>query len=243
MPTPANRLWFPIERAFSSIEKECLRAYAAELALARRNRDPFDTKAAEPAIEPRFASAGRLADDPSIGEEFPEGADFVSLRSEIRKQLLGLRAALADVLTEREVYFALFPVVVYADELVRAVARAQVTRWEPLQSELYDVTDGGELFFTYLDQLLVKADTHPVVFEAFYFCLSDGFKGMYAGSPQRLDDIRERLALRIPKPTIELAPIGERPPIELAGSPWRYYAAAGAAVLATLLALWWSSPS
>ena len=34
MPTPANRLWFVIERAFAAIEAECLRAYAAELAIA-----------------------------------------------------------------------------------------------------------------------------------------------------------------------------------------------------------------
>ncbi len=243
MPTPANRLWFSIERAFAAIETELLRAYAAELALARRTRDPFDTTTPEPPIEPRFESAARLADDPAIGQAFPGGADFVALRSELRKQLLGLRASIADVLTEREVYFTLFPLVVYADELVRGVARAQVTRWEPLQSELYDVTDGGELFFAYLDQLLVKDDTHPVVFEAFYFCLSDGFKGMYAGSPVRLDELKNRLRLRIPTPEVRVEPIGERPPIELAGSPWRYYAAASCAVLATLLALWWSSPA
>ncbi len=243
MPTPANRLWFPIERAFAAIEHECLRAYAAELSLARRKRDPFDTTTPAAPIEPRFESANKLADDPAIGEAFPDGADFVSLRSEIRKHLLGLRANLADVLTEREVYFTLFPLVVYADELVRSVARAQVTRWEPLQSELYDVTDGGELFFTYLDQLLVKADTHSIVFETFFFCLSDGFKGMFAGSPMRLADVKNRLALRIPTPEVQSEAIGERPPIELAGSPWRYYAAAGCAVLATLLALWWSSPS
>ncbi len=243
MPTPANRLWFPIERAFAAIESECLRAYAAELAHARRSRDPFDTTAVPEAIEPRFPTVEKLADDPAIGEAYPQGADLVGLRSEIRKQLLGLRSTLADVLTEREVYFTLFPIVVYSDELVRTVARAQVTRWEPLQSELYDVTDGGELFFTYLDQLLVKADTHPVVFESFYFCLNDGFKGMYAGSPMRLDDVRGRLRLRIPTPAVQQESVGERPTIELSGSPWRYYAAAACAVLGTLLALWWSSPS
>ncbi len=243
MPTPANRLWFVIERGFAAIEAECLRAYAAELAYARRSRDPFDSSAPEPTIEPRFHSAGKLADDPALGTAYPDGADFVGLRGEIRKQLLSLRAALADVLTEREVYFTLFPLVVYADELVRSVARAQVTRWEPLQGELYDVTDGGELFFTYIDQLLVKADTHPIVFEVFFFCLSDGFKGMYAGSPLRLEEAKGRLRSRIPTREVVPNAVGERPTIELSGSPWRYYAAAGCAVVATLLALWWSSPA
>ena len=86
----------------------------------------------------------------------------------------------------------------YTDELVAAVMPGQTARWEPLQGELYDIDNGGELFYSILEDCLRKEETPPVVFEVFYFCLNDGFLGMYQGDRKKIEEYEARLANRIP---------------------------------------------
>jgi type IV/VI secretion system ImpK/VasF family protein len=196
---------------------------------------------AEPGVpeDPRLAKAVDLARDMAFREENVGGADLVALKHMILKRLKWLQSKFAEVLSDHDVYYALFPVVVYFDELVQIGTRGESTRWESLQSALYDIDNGGERFFSVLDERLRQQETSPIVLEVFYFCLADGFAGMHQSDPKKLEEYKERLADRIPvKPVVAADPPDRRPP-EFVQFPWRYYAIAAASVLLTYLALSW----
>ena len=240
-------LWFSVETAFAELEELCVQARAAELA-AQKKRDEvramrsiggrgYDDDQTQPIQAGRFPRAAELAKDLAFREAHPNGADLVEMRERIRKRLLWLKARFAEVLSDHEVYYALFPIVAYADELVQSVTYGGSTMWEPLQSELYEVDNGGEVFYSILDERLRQDETLPLIFEIFYFCLSDGFQGMYSHDARKIDEYKSRLAARIP-----LRPAGgddarEPPPVELVAFPWQYYAIAAAAVVVVYVAL------
>ena len=253
----STALWFHIEIAFADVNDLCVRARAAELVRRRQGDDARVVKSfgrgrgsiapVEPGAAPegtRAVRASELATDLAFREQNPDGADFVELRALLRKRFTWLKARLAEALSDHDVYYALFPIVVYADELVMGVTRGEASRWEPLQSELYDVGNGGELFFSILDERLREDETHPLILEVFYFCLSDGFVGMYQGDTKKIEDYQARIADRI-----RLAPTGEAEPnepgwVQLVKFPWQYYALAVAAVIVVyVLFSWAGAPS
>jgi type IV/VI secretion system ImpK/VasF family protein len=251
-------LWFDIEATFSELHELCIEARAAELAMHKRDeekrlfqggRSPSPLRAEASGMESappkagdaRDARARELSRDLAFAEAHPQGADLVELRSRLRKRLSWLKSRLAEALSEHDVYYTLFPVVVYTDELVNAIAPTAVARWEPLQSELYDLSNGGEVFYSVLEERLRQEETHPLVFEVFYFCLSDGFTGAYQADPRKIDEMKVRLSERIrPKP-IEPDPDTrkEAPPVTLVRFPWQLHAAGGALVLAAYLLYTW----
>jgi type VI protein secretion system component VasF len=246
-------LWLSIEAAFSEIEQLCIEARAAELALGLKQEQasllkmvaggrvrslrpvPVDASAE---LELRHMRAAELSRDLTFREAHATGADLVEVRARVRKRLQWLRAELAAALTEHEVHYVLLPLVIYTDELMTSITRGQALRWEPLQSELYEIDNGGELFFTILEDHLRKSETHPLIFQMFYFCLSDGFVGMCENDGRKLDEYKARLAERIP-----LAPVDEGPPqpaparVELVPFPWRAYAWAAFAIVVGWAAL------
>jgi type VI secretion system protein ImpK len=248
-PTTAGRsagsttaLWFPLEAALREVLDLCVRARASQIAFERaRSRAPgpaAEQAPFEPEGDPRLARAPEIARGLALRGEPAAGADLVALRSLVRQRLVQLRATFAEVLSDHDVYYALFPVVVYIDELVQISTRGEAARWEPLQGELYDVDNGGELFFTVAEDKLRQQETHPFVFETFYFCLADGFSGMYQNDRKKLDEYASRLAERIAlRPAPALAPPRPARVVELVAFPWRYYAIAAGVVVATYLAL------
>lgn len=130
--------------------------------------------------------------------------DIVPLRAEIRNKLNFLRVRLNEYLTERETYLALFPVVIYFDETVQSkIFQGQHVMWPPLQKELFQIDNGGELFYDTLDDILRKPETVPFVYEVFYFCLSDGFQGKYAENFLKIEEYQNKLKAKIPLPKIE----------------------------------------
>lgn len=241
-------LWFAIAEAFAEVEALCVEARAAELVQERRKREEAavrslgrgltmssmeeDAPRAEADTDRRAARAAELAKDLAFQEAHPSGADFVKLRARVRQRLVWLKGQLSSTLPEHEVHYVLFPIVVHFDELVRLVSRGATTRWEPLQSELYDVDNGGELFYTRLEERLRQEETPPIVFEVFYFCLSDGFQGMHQGDARKIAEYKARLEQRIPKKPVEdVDDDAAGAPVELVRFPWLYYGvAAGAAV-------------
>lgn len=241
-------LWFHIETAFAEVEELCTQARAAELA-AQQTRDEArllrsfsrggrGLEEEEPVLssDPRYARAAALAKDMAFREAHPNGADLVELRALLRKRLTWLKARLSEVLADHEVYYTLFPIVVYCDELVNAVTRGAISRWEPLQSELYEIDNGGEVFYSILDDRLRQEETSPIVLEVFYFCLKDGFVGMYAGDRRKIEEYKARLVERTRlKPTGEGVSRREREAIELVELPWRYYAMAAGGVAAAYI--------
>lgn len=248
-------LWFDIEAAFAEFDRLYIEALAAELSASKHEEQRLprgstidgardDSRDDAPSEDWRLAKALELAKDPEFREAHRAGADLVELRAHIRKRLTWLRSRLADVLPEYEVYHALFPIVVYCDELVNGVTKGKPSRWEPLQSELYDIDNGGELFYSILEERLRQAETHPIVFEVFYFCLNDGFVGMYQGAPKKIEEYLGRLRDRIPcKPIAVTETTRERGRIELVEFPWQYYAVAGAVIVAGYVLLRVMAPS
>ncbi|WP_437308031.1 DotU family type IV/VI secretion system protein [Sorangium sp. So ce388] len=245
-------LWFAIEEAFAEVDDLCVQARAAELALERKKREEAAVRALgqgrAAAVEEaprgeqdrRYPRAVELAKDLAFQEANPDGADFVKLRARVRQRLVWLKTQLSGTLPEHEVHYVLFPIVVHFDELVRLVSRGATTRWEPLQSELYDVDNGGELFYARLEERLRQAETPPIVFEVFYFCLSDGFRGMYQGDEKKIAEYKARLDVRIPKKPVEEADEGaEGAPVELVRFPVQYYAVAIAAIAGLYAVFTW----
>lgn len=246
-------LWFDIEEAFSEVVDLCVEARAAQLVVEQREAESQAVRAisaggasrasAAKVQEPaRYARAAELAKDAAFREAHASGPDLVSIRQSLRRRLGDLRVKLGETLSEHEVYHVLFPFVIHCDELLAAATRGAVSRWEPMQSELYEIDNGGELFYTVLEERLKQDETHPLVFETFYFCLNDGFAGMLQPGSRKIDDCKAQLRQRIPRPEIRFPEVVKdqaRP--ELVDFPWRYYAIAVAVVLFVYLVLSWSA--
>lgn len=247
-----RRLWFEIARVIAEIQKLCADARAVELREeAHRGPPPADPAGLDPADDavvviddedtaPAVAvPLGRellLPNDPVTRPAL--AVDIVALRSEIRSRLTLLKSRLGEVLTEREVYYTVFPIVVYVDELVQIATAGRASDWPPLQRELYDVDNGGELFYTIIETLLKREETSPLIFETFYFCLNAGFLGQHQSEPTKIDEYKARLAFRIPIQRPALEPGSqEAAPVELVAFPTWYYAAAAGAVLGLFLLL------
>jgi type IV/VI secretion system ImpK/VasF family protein len=232
-----------METAFNELGEVCVQARAAVLAQERTQAPPQalrNTMVApvSPLLSPaliaedkRFARATQLARDLAFRADHSAGVDLVHIKDTLRQRLVWLRAKFAEVLSDYDVYFAIFPVVVHFDEFVQIASRGESARWEPLQGELFNVSNGGELFFQQLDDRLRQQETHPLVMEIFYYCLSDGFTGKYHDDPKKLDDYKARLVERI---RLQPVPVDSQPdgasPVKLIPFPWFYYAAAILAV-------------
>ncbi len=135
-----------------------------------------------------------------------ETIDLVELRGKLRTRLEDLRTAITGQHSERDAYFVLFPLTAHCDELVKhLILDTNCLQWPPLQQELYQVADAGDLFFEFLDSVLGKPETLPLVYEVYYFCLHDGFRGRYDGNPDRLADYTRRLREHIRLQPIEVA--------------------------------------
>jgi type IV/VI secretion system ImpK/VasF family protein len=246
-----RRLWFEIARVIADIQKLCADARAVELREeAHREPTPVDPAELDPAGDPVVViddedtapalamPLGRellLPNDPVTRPAL--AVDIVALRSEIRSRLTLLKSRLGEVLTEREVYYTVFPIVVYVDELVQIATAGRASDWPPLQRELYDVDNGGELFYTIIETLLKREETSPLIFETFYFCLNAGFLGQYQTEPAKIEEYKARLAFRIPVQRPAEAQGQEPSPVELVPFPKWYYLAAGATVVGLFLML------
>jgi len=238
-----QRLWFDMQRTFAEIQHVCVEARAVELLNRRREaegaglEDMLERASVylDSDLDVRFREADTISHDPAfIAKHEPgTGIDIVAMRTRLRKQLSWLKTRLADDLTEREVYYCLFPIVIYTDELVHETTVGAASHWEPLQGELYDVDNGGEVFFTTVDTLLHKDDTHPLIFEVFFYCLNDGFVGQYDGNAGKVHEYRRRLADRIPieRPSDD-GTLGPTAAVELVSFPARFYGAAALGALA-----------
>ena len=149
---------------------------------------------------PDAAEAQARSNDATIVVSQP-AAVLKTLRDDIRTRLDELRADLAKVLSEREVYQVLFPLTIHYDELVlRRLSPTEQTAWPLLQSERYGINDGGDVFYSFADDRFANAETPALVFEVLYLCLSDGFIGRYANDAAKIAGYKSKLAARIPMP-------------------------------------------
>lgn len=245
-------LWFHIETTFTEIQELCVQARAAQLAQTQTKAfgagikrtmvstgGPGDDDIDTSGEDPRLARAAVLARDMSFREENAGGPNLVGLREQIRRRLKRLEGRLAEVLSDYDRYYALFPIVVYVDELVQLGTRGEVNRWQPLQGELFDEENGGETFYTTLDEKLSQTETHPMVLEIYYFCLSDGFVGVYKGDPKKIEEYKANLIRRIPVQNIETSRAQGPKSVQLISFPWPLYVVAVLLVIATHVLLSW----
>ncbi len=129
------------------------------------------------------------------------------------------------MLSPRDTYDALFPFVVHCDELAALATRGAVTRWEPMQGELYEVEDGGERFYDHLAEALKQEATHPLVFEVYYFCLLDGFRGKLSPGSRQIEDYKAMVLPRIRSAEVRFPLVSVQPAKpDLVPFAWRYYA-------------------
>jgi len=166
---------------------------------------PGDAAPAEtPPAEAPIAAASPKRGKAGFFKAYVATDDLVEVRAKLRSKLDILKAQLAENLTEREVFLVLFPLVVLFDELVqnRFVAGGGGGSWPALQSELFKIDDGGEVFYNTLDDLLRKPDTLPFVYEVFYLCLSLGFRGRYSDNLTKINEYKHKIETKIPQPVI-----------------------------------------
>ena len=155
--------------------------------------------------------------------------DVQGTRYRIRAKLKETHEYLGTLLNERDAYFVLFALVAHIDEIAQVhVQHVQSAQgWEPLQYELFGLTEAGELFYGYSDSFRGRNDIPEIIFEIYFFCINDGFKGRYITDQVSLDHYRKELSAYIqPLPIARNIPREEaltRHPFR--PRTWMYYAA------------------
>jgi type IV/VI secretion system ImpK/VasF family protein len=251
----SRNLWFIIEETMSRVVDLAVEARAAGLVAARRRagarvvssiaKGGAEVIAAteaglgvEVGASPLDQAAAKLARDKAFSEGRGARLDIVVLRDQVRSLFQDLRATLAETLSEFDTFSALLPLVVYCDELVATATSGASLRWETLQGEFFETEDGGEKFYSVLDARLHQDETHPLVLQSFYYCLSAGFCGMYPAGSSLRDEIQSRLAQRIALPEIKYPAKARQVAVaEVARFPWLYYGVAAGVVLAAFVVL------
>jgi type IV/VI secretion system ImpK/VasF family protein len=137
--------------------------------------------------------------------EVPTTQSLVKIRSKVREQLDKLKVKLSNRFTEGESYYVLFPIVVHIDEYVQTKYLKHTSplngtnpTWPTLQKELFEIEDGGILFYESIDALLKKPQTPPFVLEVYLLCLNHGFTGRYNENILQISEYKKKLIQRIP---------------------------------------------
>lgn len=125
-----------------------------------------------------------------------------ALLDRLRDELLGylevLDERLSKELPESEVQLVLFPLVLLCDEMVMVrLPKEQHTKWQLLQSDLFQINYGGDVFYEFADEHLAKATTPSIVFEVLYYCLHAGFVGRFGFDAGKVKRYRTLLSERV----------------------------------------------
>lgn len=121
------------------------------------------------------------------------------LRSELRNKLDALKDSIGRDLSENETYLVTFPLVLLCDEMVMSsLPKQQQPLWFLLQSELFQINFGGDVFYDFVDERLAKPDTPTIVFEVLLYCLSAGFVGKFGIDAGKVQRYKGLLSERIP---------------------------------------------
>lgn len=170
-------------------------------------------------------------------------SDYVARRQLLSEPIHTLRQRLFEALGSEGNYAnrAFCAVLIHYDERELAwVDRDKTELPMPLfQSEHCQVYDGGELFFTYLEDALRASSSPPLLLQLFLFCLRSGFCGRYlrADDPERLEkekELRKRVSAVVGSLGSVRVSSATTLPIRGATFPFTYYGIA----LAALVCLW-----
>lgn len=111
-----------------------------------------------------------------------EFGDFEVLRRRIKSLLDDAeREALRTGVSPDNIQISKFAIVAFIDETILSSNWSQKGDWSstPLQLELYDQYDAGEVFFDRLGRLRQNPRESAEALEVFYLCMTLGFKGKY----------------------------------------------------------------
>ncbi|QIV96426.1 type VI secretion system protein ImpK [Allofrancisella inopinata] len=100
-------------------------------------------------------------------------------------------------------HLIIFATVAYCDELLSLKAIEHNFNYKPMQVELFNVANAGDVFYEYVDSILQRKKNLDFIYLIYYFLLEHGYRGRYdLNNPKRLMYIRQ-LAFYI-KPTIKV---------------------------------------
>ena len=121
--------------------------------------------------------------------------DPAGLRARLREQIDGFeRSAIAAGIADDQMQTARFALCALLDD--SAAATPWGREWASLLAEVQGEDNGGDKFFTLLDDMLAEPERHVELLEFFYACLALGFEGRYRsgeGGRQALTQARTRL--------------------------------------------------
>jgi type VI secretion system protein ImpK len=82
---------------------------------------------------------------------------------------------------DEDIHRAVFALVAFIDETIIASEWDQKDHWlsNPLQLQLFNRYDAGEVFFITLDTLRQRPENYRELLELYFLCLSLGFRGKY----------------------------------------------------------------
>ncbi len=116
----------------------------------------------------------------------------------LRKQIYDLldqceEAAKEAGIPSEDIEEAKFAIVAFIDETILSSDWAGTDEWmkTPIQLELYDQFDAGEVFFDRLEELQEEPEYNAQVLEVYYLCMTLGFKGKY--QLQQQEKLREMI--------------------------------------------------
>jgi hypothetical protein len=178
-------------------------------------------------------------------------ADYQRARGLLTPQIALLKTALELALpdpraAEREssAWHVFSAILIHYDERELAVVGQKTAspRVELLQTTHCEIYDGGELFFSQLEDALRAASTPRLVLQLFLFCMRAGFCGRYpdASHPERLAcqaELCRRVAKDRGAPRQQEPARPRRTRIEGIGFPYPVYVVAVACVLGVWFAL------
>lgn len=125
-----------------------------------------------------------------------EFGDPLALRKRVKEMLVQAeKEAVRAGIALDDAQQGIFAVVAFLDETLLSSSWSRRDEWvaRPLQLEMYDRYDAGEIFFDRLEEILQHPTRHLEVIEVFYVCMTLGFKGRYQLHQQeRLQEFIDR---------------------------------------------------
>lgn len=209
-------------RAGSSTVLQGGRGGTATALRSSTERGVTDGRSGESGSSGTSSSAALLPVDPALLDR---------LRDELLGYLEVLDERLSKELPEAEVQLVLFPIVLLCDEMVMVrLPKEQHTKWHLLQSDLFQINYGGDVFYDFADEHLGKQSSPQVVFEVLYYCLHAGFVGRFGFDAGKVKRYRGLLSERVLQhaeaeeakvPKEEPAAQSQGPPKRTGSSPYR----------------------
>ncbi|UDQ98174.1 DotU family type IV/VI secretion system protein [Lentisphaerota bacterium WC36G] len=103
---------------------------------------------------------------------------IIEFRGQLQNYINDLSNTSMQILGVKTAYYINFAVVAFCDELISVLFARNELSWPKLQKDMYDTENGGEQFYSLLDQIIEQPTFPIIVYQVYYYLLNDGFKGV-----------------------------------------------------------------